>query len=611
MKVQSEIVLEPAPAVPSSTRILDRVGAWAVLGIALVASFGLVRWLDTSLFADEGATLYSAHLSWSDLWAQSRHVDLVLLPYYVIVRGWILVSGNIAWVRSLSLLSYFGTVVIVGWMGLRIAGRWCGIGAAVLTAASTLLVEKALNARPYELSTFLVVLCAVVLLRWLEDARVRWMWLFSLLALLVAAMQLFSLLAPLSMLFCALAVSPPLLRRRIRELVPPVGLMVVLTGVWVVACARELGQVNWIAGESTGSRLFEEMRGPAIGQLYDVIVFGIVAFVVLKLAAIWTRDVRRVAVVRMRQERDVLAVLTGWAVLPTVILALASFVHPIYSVRYVAASAPGLALLVSFGCVRVFPTTLDRPRLSARESKKRPNRALQLFCAAAVVLLVVGYVSSASGLQEDLKSPARYVAEHAQAGDVLALPDHAITSAVGYYLADEPRSVPLWPQLGVRQRYVEGLDLSLRPPHEAPRRVWLVDDGTVAGLSRFQSALHEQGYKLVGHRAFTGSTLLLYRATVPDTKIFVPSSGTILRGKTILGARANSYGSPVTRVQFVLDGGSLSDHVLGSAAPTLVGYFLRWNSTSVPNGTYSLQSVVTNKIGKRSYSRAITIEVAN
>ena len=181
---------------PLHTIAPDRASRRAVVCIALVASLGVLPWLEGSMFADEGATLYSGRLSWSDLWAQSQHVDLVLLPYYVLIHFWMLVSGNIAWVRAISLLAFFGTIIAIGWTGLRIAGRWCGIIASVLTATSTLLVEKSLNARPYELSTFVVVVCALVLFRWLEDSRTRWLWAFSFLALLATALQLFSLLAP-------------------------------------------------------------------------------------------------------------------------------------------------------------------------------------------------------------------------------------------------------------------------------------------------------------------------------------------------------------------------------------------------------------------------------
>lgn len=609
MTVESQTALERTQ---SRAVAPDRAAGWAVVVIAVVASVGLLPWIGGSMFADEGATLYSAHLSWSNLWAQSTHVDLVLLPYYVLVHGWIAISGNIAWVRALSLLAYFGTIVVVGWAGLRLAGRWCGVGAAVLTATSTILVEKALNARPYELSTFLVALCAVALFRWLHDARGQWLWMFSGLSLLVAAMQLFSLLAPVSMLLCVVVVRPALIRDRVRALIAPVGVLAVVSLAWVVACAGELGQVNWIAGESTASRLFEEIRGPAIGQLYDLALFVIVATVVFKLAAVWTPDVRNAVTRDVRQQRDALAVMVGWALVPTVLLALASFVHPIYSVRYVAASAPGLALLVSFVFVRAFPSTFSRSRHPESTGQRPPNRVVGAVCAIAAVLLVIGYIASASGLQEDLESPARYVAAHVEPGDVLALPDHAITAAFTYYLADDARRVALWPQLGVRQRYVEGFDLALRPSGRWPRRIWLLDDGTVAGVSQFATVLHDRGYKIVEQKGFRGSTLFVFHATEPVTSVRAPSNRATVRGtKVALAAGASSYGVAISRVQFLLSGGSLSKTVIGRAVPTLLGYYFIWNSTTVPNGTYSLQSVATNKIGKRTESPAITIKVDN
>ena len=343
-----------------------------VVAIAVAASLGLLPWLGTSMFADEGATLYSAHLSWSNLWAQSQHVDLVLLPYYVIVHFWLSVWGNIAWVRALSLFAYFGTIVVVGWTGLRVAGRWCGIIAAVVTAASTILVEKSLNARPYELSTLLVALCAVSLFKWLDDSRARWLWTFSILALLATAMQLFALLAPLSMLFCVLVVRPELIVQRLRPGLAPVVVLVVASGAWVALCIREVGQVNWIAQESTESRLLAEVRGPVIGEFYNLVVVAIVVLVVVKLAVLWDRDVRAVLVEQVSRDRDILALMIGWAVIPTVILSIASFVHPIYSVRYVSASAPGVALLAAFICVHACsqgPST--RPAL--RIGRQTPN----------------------------------------------------------------------------------------------------------------------------------------------------------------------------------------------------------------------------------------------
>jgi mannosyltransferase len=338
---------------PSHAIAPDGVGRKAVVVIAIVASLGVLPWLEGSMFADEGATLYSGRLAWSDLWAQSQHVDLVLLPYYVLMHFWMLVSGNVAWVRAISLLAFLGTIIAVGWTGLRIAGRWCGIIAAVLTATSALLVEKSVNARPYELSTFLVVLCAVVLLRWLEHSRTRWLWAFSLLAILATALQLFSLLAPVAMLVSVLVIRPELLARRLRMLLAPVAVLAVVSCAWLIACIGEVGQVNWIANQSTGARLIAEVRGPVVGQIYDFILIVILVAAVTRLAVVWNGGGRLAVINRVSQDRDILALTVGWVAIPTIVLSLVSFVHPIFSVRYVAASAPAAALLSALLCVLV------------------------------------------------------------------------------------------------------------------------------------------------------------------------------------------------------------------------------------------------------------------
>lgn len=495
-----------------------RLGKRTVVGVAVAASLGLLPFLGISMFADEGATLYSAHLSWSSLWAQSQHVDLVFLPYYVLVHFWLTVSGNIAWVRALSLIAYFGTIVVVGWTGLRIAGNWCGIISAVLTATSTLLILKALNARPYALSTLLVAICAVFLLKWLEDSRARWAWAFSVLALLATAVQLFSLLAPASMLICVLAVRPGLIAQRLRVLAAPIALLAVVSGAWIVACVRQVGQVNWIANEGASSQLLAEVRGPLIGQFYDLVVLVITVVVAVKVAAaLRNRDGRDAVVERVSADRDTLALTFGWAVVPTVVLSIASFAHPIYSDRYVSASAAGAALLLAFVCVRAFAATLDSSRVSDQMTNRRLARFVTVtFGITAVYVLVVGYLSSASALQEDLHGAASFAATYERSGDVIALPDHAITSAVEYYLASDNRRMPLWPQTGVRQHYVEGFDLSLVPyaPGSLPRQVWLVTDGSVPGVEIFEKVLHYQGYALVEEQRFTGVTLLLYDQTL-------------------------------------------------------------------------------------------------
>ena len=102
--------LDPRPL----TRVNDRLGTWVVGCLALIAMIAATPWLGGSIYQDEGTSLYSAHLSWSDLWTQSQHQDLVLLSYYVLLHFWLLVSSSIEWARIPSLLAFGAVVMLVG-----------------------------------------------------------------------------------------------------------------------------------------------------------------------------------------------------------------------------------------------------------------------------------------------------------------------------------------------------------------------------------------------------------------------------------------------------------------------------------------------------------------
>jgi hypothetical protein len=67
----------------------------------------------------------------------------------------------------------------------------------------------------------------------------------------------------------------------------------------------------------------------------------------------------------------------------------------------------------------------------------------------------------------------------------------------------------------------------------------------------------------------------------------------------------------VTGVQFVVSGGSISDQVVGTASPTIYGWIAEWNTTGVPNGSYTLQSVATEMGGTTAMSTGVTIMVNN
>ena len=96
----------------------------------------------------------------------------------------------------------------------------------------------------------------------------------------------------------------------------------------------------------------------------------------------------------------------------------------------------------------------------------------------------------------------------------------------------------------------------------------------------------------------------------PFTHVLLPSNGGVLNGAAILDASA-ADAPGVTNVVFELSGNGLSDRVIATATPTIYGWLAHWNTTAVPNGTYSLQSVATDAAHSTETSNAISITVNN
>ncbi len=94
----------------------------------------------------------------------------------------------------------------------------------------------------------------------------------------------------------------------------------------------------------------------------------------------------------------------------------------------------------------------------------------------------------------------------------------------------------------------------------------------------------------------------------PMTTVVLPSNGATLSGTQVFDATASPG---VTKVQYELTGGSLNDAIIATGTPTLYGWLAGWDSTTVPNGTYTLQSVASYAGGVSGTSAGITITVAN
>ena len=96
--------------------------------------------------------------------------------------------------------------------------------------------------------------------------------------------------------------------------------------------------------------------------------------------------------------------------------------------------------------------------------------------------------------------------------------------------------------------------------------------------------------------------------TPPTTSVLAPANGATLSGTTSLDASASN----ATSVKFLLFGGSYGYDapVLCTAALTDYGWYCSWNTTTVPNGSYTLVSEASGA-GGTEYSSGVSITVKN
>ena len=66
-----------------------------------------------------------------------------------------------------------------------------------------------------------------------------------------------------------------------------------------------------------------------------------------------------------------------------------------------------------------------------------------------------------------------------------------------------------------------------------------------------------------------------------------------------------------TKVMFLVSGGTLHDAVIATGKANSFGWLARWNTTSVPDGTYALQAVAYNGPNEGAPSAEVSVRVAN
>jgi len=97
----------------------------------------------------------------------------------------------------------------------------------------------------------------------------------------------------------------------------------------------------------------------------------------------------------------------------------------------------------------------------------------------------------------------------------------------------------------------------------------------------------------------------------------LPSNNATLSGTTGLDATASdtdeerASNTGISSLQFEISGGNLTNPVLVTAALSIYGWVVTWNTGTVGNGTYTLRSVATDTQGVMKASPGITVTIQN
>ncbi|MFI7078368.1 glycosyltransferase family 39 protein [Micromonospora sp. NPDC049903] len=305
-----------------------RVAAW-LLPALLMGALGTVRAGAPGLRLEELATWGSAASSWRDTWSLLRSIDVTVVPYHLLVRGWSEVFGtsDLA-LRGPSILAMTGAAALVGAMASRLFTPGTGVLAGVVFALLPTSARYAQEAQPYALTLLAAVLASWLLQSAVDRPR------FGRLALYAGSVVVLGLCNVIALL---LLVGHGWTVFAFRRAVT--GRWLVAAGVGVLPAAGLL----WHAIVQ-GGRL-PRLSSPSLDALAATPreLFGVTALGVVLLAlALFSLPMRYPA-----------AIYTTWAVVPPLGLLIVAQVAPVWLPQFMLFTLPAWATLGAAALARV------------------------------------------------------------------------------------------------------------------------------------------------------------------------------------------------------------------------------------------------------------------
>ncbi len=484
-------LLSAAAAHPAATVLTLSTVALIVAGSGLGVE---------SLWLDEAYTVAAAKLP------TTTFVDLVLqreanmAPYYLLLRGWVVLGDTETLVRIPSLAAAVACVPFGFILARRLITPRGAVVATALLVVNAFFIEFAQEARGYSLVLLLSILATYLFVVGVDDRRpLAWIAyvLVGSLAVYVHIYGSFVLMAH----FLSLVASPRERSVAMRTIAAVFGAITILVAPLVAFVLTTDAQRGWIPSPSVGA------IGRAIAKLVGArSVIAAAILVPVSVALLWPIVLRvwsaRRARIRSRESWTETLILL-WAVAPILGGLAVSVVKPVFVDRYLIVALPAVVLGVSAG-------------FGAMASRRLAAGLLFITIVATVSQTVVLH---ATRDHDDWRSATAYLVDRARVGDGIAFHRPFGKVPWGYYVEQMPGEAvpdPLLPLFDWRRddlsnpRWVD--PAALRLASRDHDRIWILVSQAPDGL--ISAVIREfDGYR-VQTRSFVGvDVLLLERMT--------------------------------------------------------------------------------------------------
>ena len=267
------------------------------------------------------------------------NVDAVQGLYYALMHGWFQIFPPTEfWSRAPSGLAVGGAAAGVVVLGRQLSSRTVSLASGVFCAILPRTTWAGIEARPYALSMMAAVWLTVLLVA-AARRNTTWSWLSYGIALAISivldAYLVLLVLAHLTFVFVFRRTRKVLIRFAITS-----GAAVCALAPFLATVAGQSHQISWVP--TIGHRTIEDV---VVQQYFErsTPFAALSALVVAAAIVLWLSRSARLA----HGDRQLLTIAVAWLVIPTALIVIwSALVHPIYTPRYLAFTAPAMALIL-------------------------------------------------------------------------------------------------------------------------------------------------------------------------------------------------------------------------------------------------------------------------